>query len=562
MKKVFASLGLFVWLFAPVALAAGPTSAKAVKLEQGKPIEREIGKGETHIYEVAVPPGKVVSGVVDQRGIDLMVKVLDPKGVTVATIDSPNGSEGPEPWALVAKGKKAATWRLEVSPLVGQAGKYQARIDEIITLEEHAERLAALRYKSPRMLKLWKEWRAKGKAAIDSFAKEMDGHAPLVEPVADDPHGDVLLTFVRRNRLGTPYVGLLNGPTVVAFETQLLPFEKTDLYYLTMRAPRDSRFTYNFRSGDPPDAGATRMQLLALLLSTLELDPWNPRRFLIFSFVELPAAPPQPWTQRTEGVAQGRVIVRTLHSDILNEDRKIGVYLPAAFDPAGGPYPYVVVFDGEAYGLDPEPLVPIPVILDNLIAQGKVPPMLAVLVASQSTRNHDLGMWAPFGNFLAQELAPWVRREYRGTDDPSKVTLTGSSLGGLSSAYCAFHHPEVFGNVLSQSGAFWFSPGMDLEKLEPTYRPETGGMMREIMAAPKQPVRFWMEVGIFEGSALVAGGNQVAQNRHMRDVLILKGYSVSYHEFSGGHDYLCWRGSIADGLMELAGTGAPQPAKP
>jgi len=39
----------------------------------------------------------------------------------------------------------------------------------------------------------------------------------------------------------------------------------------------------------------------------------------------------------------------------------------------------------------------------------------------------------------------------------------------------------------------------------------------------------------------------------MRDVLEAKGYSVVYSEFAGGHAYLNWRGSLADGLIVLAG---------
>jgi enterochelin esterase family protein len=207
----------------------------------------------------------------------------------------------------------------------------------------------------------------------------------------------------------------------------------------------------------------------------------------------------------------------------------------------------VIVFDGDTYGHSPKPLIPTPIILDNLIAQGKVPPMLGVLVDSGNSRNRDLAMLAPFGDFLAKELAPWVRREYRAATDPAKVTLAGSSLGGLAAVYGAFHHSDVFGNALSQSGSFWFAPG--LMEAETPFHIEMGAMIREIMAAPAQPLRVWMEVGLFEADG------QVSLNRHMRDVLLLKGYSVNYHEFVGGHDYACWRGSLADGLIALAGAG-------
>jgi enterochelin esterase family protein len=75
--------------------------------------------------------------------------------------------------------------------------------------------------------------------------------------------------------------------------------------------------------------------------------------------------------------------------------------------------------------------------------------------------------------------------------------------------------------------------------------------MQQFVTSARVPVRFYCEVGLRERSG--GGIDMVSCNRHMRDVLLLKGYEVSYAEFSGGHDYLCWRGSLADGLLSLIG---------
>jgi enterochelin esterase family protein len=523
--------------------------AKGDPLELGAPIQRAIATGETHAYEVFVPPDRLVNGVVDQRGVDVMVRLIDPSGTLIATIDSPNGTSGPEPWTL--DGKTPGAWRIEIAPFPGAkvAGRYEARIDEIITPGERDERLAKERYPSPRILRLWREQRAEGAAAIDRFAKELEGHAPLVEPVEGDPRGDVLITFARRMKPETPYVWLFGAPSPRAIEMPLARFEGSDLALITLRTPKDARFTYGFRAGDPPPGWMTTKRGEALV-ATVEPDPWNPRRSAPLSFVELPAAPAQTLAQPAPGVPAGTRVERTIHSAILGEDRQVGVYLPPGFDAARGPYPYVIVFDGDGFTRAPQEQFTTPTILDNLTAQKKIPPTLGVFVYQGPTRARDLPMSAPFSDFLATELAPWVRREYRASADPRAVTLAGFSFGGLCAAYTAFHHPDVFGNALSQSGSFWFSPGA-LEAASP-FAVGTGALMTEIIAAKTAPVRVWMEVGLFEGGGDIPGMNQVAQNRHMRDVLLAKGYRVSYHEYAGGHDYASWRGSVADGLLELA----------
>jgi enterochelin esterase family protein len=54
--------------------------------------------------------------------------------------------------------------------------------------------------------------------------------------------------------------------------------------------------------------------------------------------------------------------------------------------------------------------------------------------------------------------------------------------------------------------------------------------------------------------------NFLAGARHMRDVLLAKGYEVHYHEFSGAHNPMNWPDSLPLGLMALLGT--PEGAGP
>ena len=42
-------------------------------------------------------------------------------------------------------------------------------------------------------------------------------------------------------------------------------------------------------------------------------------------------------------------------------------------------------------------------------------------------------------------------------------------------------------------------------------------------------------------------------NRQIRDVPLAKGYEVHYQQFVGGHNYVSWRGTFADGLLALVG---------
>ena len=76
-------------------------------------------------------------------------------------------------------------------------------------------------------------------------------------------------------------------------------------------------------------------------------------------------------------------------------------------------------------------------------------------------------------------------------------------------------------------------------------------------SASMRAVSSWLTIGSLEDQARPDGGpSGLASNRRLRDALREKGNEVVYAEYTGGHDYVCWRGSLADGLMALAHTRA------
>ena len=193
-------------------------------------------------------------------------------------------------------------------------------------------------------------------------------------------------------------------------------------------------------------------------------------------------------------------------------------------------------------------LIPTPTILDNLIAEGAVPPLVAVLADSLDgdTRTRELRYDDAFVAFLTDELLPWARREGNATDDPRRTIAAGSSAGGVAAAFAAYRRPDVFGNVLSQSGAFWWSHA-DTDEHE--------WLTNRLAESGRLPVRFSLDAGVFErdppGFDLEAP-SLLDANRRLRDVLLAGGHEVRYAEFVGGHDYLCWQATFADGLSALA----------
>ena len=246
--------------------------------------------------------------------------------------------------------------------------------------------------------------------------------------------------------------------------------------------------------------------------------------------------------------AQSRVRQLSIHSALSGTDRDVWVYTPAGYDAhkAGG-YPLLVTFDGAAY--QSPGYMGVPDILDSLAAAHSAPPFVAVMINSDSpsSRIAELGNNPDYVRFLAEELVPWIRAGWNVTRDPHRTVITGSSAGGLGAAYAAFVHPELFGNVLSQSGAFWRGArGSNDAPYE--------WLTAQYAAAPKKDITFVIDVGERETGHVIGGTGPVFidANRRLRDVLAQKGYQLTYTEVPGGvHHMTTWRPRLPVDLAAL-----------
>ena len=432
------------------------------------------------------------------------------------------------------------------------------------------------KYRSARIEAL-KQQLAPGPQGTDAFWRMVATEGtPLVEPTeSGDKHQ--IVTFLWRGGEDTRNVLVTMNPfTLVAPRDYLMTrLASTDVWYLTMRVPRGARFTYQLSPNDPI---VGPMPSGSNVTSKPQADPLNPQRWLCgpdasmsqcFSMVELPGATPQSWIRRNAGTKPGRLESHRFKSEILKNERDVWVYVPAEYRRDGPPSALLVLFDGRAYST----LVPTPIILDNLIAASRIPSTIAVLIGD-TERGRELVPSPELADSIAKELVPWIRTQYHVSTDPSRTIVGGSSAGGFVAIYTALRHPEVFGNVLGQSPAAFRSPELrqyfaerapasvpggrdrhDLEELQDRGASETTGWLaKEIIERPKMPLRVYLDAGLFEIDFTGSAIGILESTRYLRDVLRAKGYNVQYQMFVGGHEYLNWRGTLADGLIGLLGT--------
>jgi enterochelin esterase-like enzyme len=412
---------------------------------------------------------------------------------------------------------------------------------------------------SPRLATLRDQLKSGNRNALDNFWKEItERGAPIIEGVPGYDR-EVLVTMLWRAKEETKSVFVFRLGDVSKPMARMLD---TDLWYKTFQFQKGARFIYQLATNlpDPKEwggiirfAGALRNDPLNPLQYVERANEFNPYEVSTYSALELPSAEPQVWTVVQPKVPTGRVQRDKFISKLLGNERPIWIYTPHGYSVDKKPYGLLVLSDGGLYVNTAH----VATTLDNLIAAGVIPPLVAVMVDNPN-RWRELSCNSAYADFLAEEIVPWACANYHATDRPEQTIIGGSSLGGLQAAFVGLKHPEVFGNVLSQSGAFDWKP--DGEK-------EWEWLNRQFAASPSLPLRFSFEAGLLEGTWWWRSLPQrdpspqpplLMVNRNLRDTLTSKGYPVHYTEFNGNHGLLNWRGTLASHLIALIGI-KPEP---
>lgn len=291
-------------------------------------------------------------------------------------------------------------------------------------------------------------------------------------------------------------------------------------------------------------AAAVRRWWCALLDSNGcadDLNPLPPHRRAWggeLSPIQLEGAPVHPvWSAVAGQPPRGHLHHWRWRSELLHNERDVWLYRTG---PAAADLPLVILLDGHYWARSRGFLAA----LDQLTAAGTLPAAVYLLIDAldADTRARELPCNPEFWLLLQQELLPQAQSLEPFTAAAEKTLIAGQSFGGLSALYAALNWPQRFGAVLSQSGSFWWP---DVNEIA-----ANGWLTRQVRAAGsrRDHLRIDLSVGHCEDSML-------GVNRAMYDALQAAGARVRYHEFRGGHDWLCWRDDLLRGLSRLLSAG-------
>lgn len=247
-------------------------------------------------------------------------------------------------------------------------------------------------------------------------------------------------------------------------------------------------------------------------------------------FFYMPKLSPTELAVRKKNILRGKVTHHLVETWMLADEGQRDVYL--YHPPVKTPVPLLVVYDGTDY----LKRALLNVIVDNLIHEKRIQPIaMAFLQNGDDRRSVEYACSDATIMWLDNVILPLAHKKLNLLDVtkyPGAYGVLGASFGGLMSMYTGLRMPETFGKVISQSGVFE-SEKRDFVAVD------------LIRSKRSREIKIWMDIGHFDWL--------LEDNRRLQPILRENGYDVTYREFSGGHNYTCWRDEVGIALEHLFG---------
>lgn len=258
---------------------------------------------------------------------------------------------------------------------------------------------------------------------------------------------------------------------------------------------------------------------------------------------------PTSYAQRPHTLTGDIKFHAKFHSKVLNNDRDVVVYLPPDYTTETKRHYSVLylhdgqnLFDGATSFIAGQEWR-VDETAQALIESHRIEPI--IVVGIYNAGNDRINEYTPvtdprykaggradlYGQFIIDELKPFIDKTYRTRVDASHTGLGGSSLGGLVSLYLGLKHPNVFGKLAVVSPSVWWDDKQ---------------IVKFVDALPKSKrPRIWLDIGTKEGRNEQEAQGSVADARSLRDALLKKGWrkgsSLQYLEAEGAmHNEQAW----------------------
>jgi enterochelin esterase-like enzyme len=242
---------------------------------------------------------------------------------------------------------------------------------------------------------------------------------------------------------------------------------------------------------------------------------------------------PQPLREPLPEAAKGRTVSLSWVGKVFAGTRRAYVHLPPNFDETRV-YPVFYVQDGVAYRRTGK----LGSVMENLLHFERIKPAILVFL-EPNDRTLEYHLNPQYLEFLLTEAMPEIEAKFPVSVDAATRGLWGASLGGMASVYAALRRPDLFGMVVSQSGAFQGVPD------QPYKRGAKEWLLSEFQNLEKLNVRFSLECGQIEWL--------LGTNRRFAAMLFDKGYAHRYLERPSGHNWVTWRDGLVDSLEFMLG---------